>query len=344
MKKYYFNSDLKFSVIDEKSNENLLPNQLRINMKNCGICGSDIHYFLHGENGGRKIKEPLMLGHETVGEIIEVGKEVSKFKIDDRIAVNPALYCYECKYCKTNNFNLCENVLFLGSAAKTPHTQGAFREQLIIDQSQCHIINDSVTYEEAAFAEPFAVALHALSFTKYNDNQKIVIAGCGPIGLLLLKILVQKVEQEQIFVLDVNNNVLDTAKKIGNINTINIKDNLNFINDYRNFFDIGFEASGNVNSINNLIEICRRGANIIQIGNMPGGLIKINYNKVMIKELKLQGSYRFINEFDDAVNKINNKEYIFSDMLTHKFKLQDCEEAMKIASDKNKSIKVQVYN
>ena len=330
--------------MDEKSNENLLPNQLRINMKNCGICGSDIHYFLHGENGGRKIKEPLMLGHETVGEIIEVGKEVSKFKIDDRIAVNPALYCYNCKYCKTKNFNLCENVLFLGSAAKTPHTQGAFREQLIIDQSQCHIINDSVTYEEAAFAEPFAVALHASSFTEYNDNQKIVIAGCGPIGLLLLKILVQKVEQEQIFVLDVNNNVLDTAKKIGNINTINIKDNLNFINDYRNFFDIAFEASGNVNSINNLIEICRRGANIIQIGNMPGGLIKINYNKVMIKELKLQGSYRFINEFDDAVNKINNKEYIFSDMLTHKFKLQDCEEAMKIASDKNKSIKVQVYN
>ena len=344
MKKYYFNSNLKFSVTEEKSNENLLPNQLRINMKNCGICGSDIHYFLHGENGGRKIKEPLMLGHETVGEIIEVGKEVSKFKIDDRIAVNPALYCYNCKYCKTKNFNLCENVLFLGSAAKTPHTQGAFREQLIIDQSQCHIINDSVTYEEAAFAEPFAVALHASSFTEYNDNQKIVIAGCGPIGLLLLKILVQTVEQEKIFVLDVNNNVLDTAKKIGNINTINIKDNLNFINDYRNFFDIGFEASGNVNSINNLIEICRRGANIIQIGNMPGGLIKINYNKVMIKELKLQGSYRFINEFDDAVNKINNKEYIFSDMLTHKFKLQDCEEAMKIASDKNKSIKVQVYN
>ena len=344
MKKYYFNSNLKFSVTDEKSNENLLPNQLRINMKNCGICGSDIHYFLHGENGGRKIKEPLMLGHETVGEIIEVGKEVSKFKIDDRIAVNPALYCYNCKYCKTKNFNLCENVLFLGSAAKTPHTQGAFREQLIIDQSQCHIINDSVTYEEAAFAEPFAVALHASSFTEYNDNQKIVIAGCGPIGLLLLKILLQTVEQEKIFVLDVNNNVLDTAKKIGNINTINIKDNLNFINDYRNFFDIAFEASGNVNSINNLIEICRRGANIIQIGNMPGGLIKINYNKVMIKELKLQGSYRFINEFDDAVNKINNKEYIFSDMLTHKFKLQDCEEAMKIASDKNKSIKVQVYN
>ena len=344
MKKYYFNSNLKFSVTNEKNNVSLFPNQIRINMKNCGICGSDIHYFLHGENGGRKIKEPLMLGHETVGEIIEVGKDVNKFKVDDRIAVNPALYCYDCKYCKNGNFNLCENVLFLGSAAKIPHTQGAFREQLIVDQSQCHSISDGITYEEAAFAEPFAVALRASSFTEYNKNQNIVIAGCGPIGLLLLKILVQKVEHKKIFVLDVNDNVLDTAKKIGNVNTINILDNSDFINDYRNFFDIGLEASGNVNSINNLIEVSKRGSNIIQIGNMPGGLININYNKVMIKELKLQGSYRFINEFEDAVKKINNKEYVFSDMLTHKFKLQDCEEALTIACDKNKSIKVQVYN
>ena len=177
-----------------------------------------------------------------------------------------------------------------------------------------------------------------------EDSKNIVIAGCGPIGLLLLKILVKKIEQEKIFVLDINDNVLNIAKKIGNINTINISDDQNFINDNKNFFDIGFEASGNVNSINNLIEICKRGSDIVQIGNMPGGLIKINYNKVMIKELKIQGSYRFIDEFSEAVNKINNKEYLFSDILTHKFKLQDCEDAMKIASDKNKSIKVQVYN
>jgi len=343
MKKYYFNTNLKFSV-KEEGNFKLNSNQIRINMKNCGICGSDIHYFLHGENGGRKIQEPLMLGHEAVGEIIEVGKEVNKFKIDDRIAVNPALYCYECKYCKVGRFNLCENVLFLGSAAKMPHTQGAFREELVIDQSQCHLINENTTFEEAAFAEPFAVALHASSFINYKNTQNIVIAGCGPIGLLLLKILVQKIEQEKIFVLDVNDNVLNIAKKIGNINTINISDDKNFINDNKNFFDIGFEASGNVNSINNLIELCKRGSDIVQIGNMPGGLIKINYNKVMTKELKIQGSYRFIDEFNEAVNKINNKEYLFTDILTHKFKLQDCEDAMKIASDKNKSIKVQVYN
>ncbi|GIS78410.1 MAG: hypothetical protein CM1200mP13_17690 [Candidatus Pelagibacterales bacterium] len=83
-------------------------------MKNCGICGSGIHYYLFGENGGRKITEPLMLGHEFVGEIIELGSKVSKFKVGERIIVNPALTCGECQFCRLKKFNLCENVSFFG--------------------------------------------------------------------------------------------------------------------------------------------------------------------------------------------------------------------------------------
>lgn len=344
MKKYYFNKDLSFSVENDKNQEKLNSNQVRINMKNCGICGSDIHYFLYGENGGRKIQEPLMLGHEAVGEIIEIGSGIKNLKINDRVAINPALYCNDCKFCKIQKFNLCENVLFFGSAAKIPHTQGAFREQLIVEQSQCHLLDINTSFEQAAFAEPFAVALHASSFIKYNDNQKILISGCGPIGFLLLKILINKLEEKNIYVIDLNDNVLKSAKKIGNVNLINIKKNSDFIKDYKNFFDVCFESSGNINSINNLIDLSKRGSQIVQIGNMPGGLIEINYNKIMIKELKLYGSYRFSNEFDEAVNKINNNEYKFTDILTHKYKLEDCKKAMQVASDKNKSIKVQVYN
>ena len=80
MKKYYFDSDRKFSVVEESDNV-LDSSQVRIKMKNCGICGSDIHYYLFGENGGRKIIEPLMLGHEFVGEIIELGSKVLNFNI-----------------------------------------------------------------------------------------------------------------------------------------------------------------------------------------------------------------------------------------------------------------------
>ena len=112
MKKYYFNKDLSFSVEIDKNQKKLNTNQVRINMKNCGICGSDIHYFLYGENGGRKIQEPLMLGHEAVGEIIEIGSGIKNLKVNDRVAINPALYCNDCKFCKIQKFNLCENVLF----------------------------------------------------------------------------------------------------------------------------------------------------------------------------------------------------------------------------------------
>jgi len=344
MKEYFLDQNLKFSVVNKEINEKLNPNQLLIKMKNCGICGSDIHYFLHGENGGRKIKEPLMLGHEAVGEVIDVGSKIVKFKTSDRIAINPALYCYKCKFCEVEKYNLCENVLFFGSAAKVPHTQGAFREQLIINESQCHLLDTTTTFEEAAFAEPFAVALHASSLVKYSNNQNILIAGCGPIGLLLLNIIIKKVEDKKIFIFDVNDNVLKSAKKIGNVNLINIKDNFNFIRENKNFFDVCFEVSGNLNSINNLIEVSKKGSDIIQVGNMPGGLVEVNYNKIMTKELNIQGSYRFSKEFDEAVKKINKKEYNFSEILTHKFKLEDCEKAMKIACDKNQSIKVQVYN
>ena len=132
MKNYYFNQNLKFSIENENKQKILNPNQVRIRMRNCGICGSDIHYFLYGENGGRKIQEPLILGHEAAGEILEVGSNIKHLKVSDRVAINPALYCNKCNYCKGQKFHLCENVLFFGSASKMPHTQGAFREQLIV--------------------------------------------------------------------------------------------------------------------------------------------------------------------------------------------------------------------
>ncbi len=343
MKKYYFNSDKKFNVVDERKTI-LKNNQIRIKMKNCGICGSDIHYYLFGENGGRKIIEPLMLGHEFTGEIIEIGSKVNNFKIGERVIVNPALYCEDCKFCKLKKYNLCENVSFFGSAAKMPHTQGAFRENIEINESQCHKIFDSVSFEEAAFAEPLAVALHACSFVNEYKGKKILISGSGPIGLLIFKVLLRYAQNENIFLVDINSNALEGAKKLGSLNIINVIDSPNFTNDYSNFFDIAFEASGNINSINNIIKVINRGGTAIQVGNMPGGLLGIEYNKMMLKELKFFGSYRFGKEFEEAVDCINKKLFSFKDMLTHSFKLEECEKAMKVASNKDLSIKVQVYN
>ena len=341
MKSFYLKNS---SFIEVESPANKLDKyQVRIEMKNCGICGSDIHYYLHGENGGRKILEPLILGHEFSGQVIELGSQVSKLKVGDRVIVNPALTCNECSYCKLNKNNLCENGSFFGSAAKLPHTQGAFREHVEIYQSQCHKIEQNISFEEAAFAEPLAVSLHATSLINNYKNKKIIVSGCGPIGLLILKILIQLTELENIFIIDVNDNVLKAAKNIGIINSINIITNNDFLKDHSNFFDIAFEASGSTNSINNIINILSKSGQVIQVGNMPGGLIGIEYSKIMLKELNFIGSYRFTTEFNEAVKSINKKIFDFSDMLTHKFNLKNCEEAMKVAANKDLSIKVQVF-
>ena len=341
MKSYYF-KDGHFTEI-ECPNNKLDEYQVRIEMKNCGICGSDIHYYLHGENGGRKILEPLMLGHEFAGQIIELGSKVFNLKVGDRIIVNPALPCKKCSYCKSNKENLCLDGSFFGSAAKLPHTQGAFREHIEVYQSQCHKIMEDISFEQAAFAEPLAVALHATSLVNKYKNKKIIISGCGPIGLLILKILINLTELENLFVIDINDNVLKAAKNIGIKNAVNIITDNKFLKDHSNFFDIAFEASGNVKSINNIINLLSKSGQVIQVGNMPGGPIGIEYNKLMLKELNFIGSYRFNREFNEAVNSINKKIFDFSDMLTHKFNLKDCDEAMKVAVNKDLSVKVQVF-
>ena len=342
MKNFYL-KDSKF--YEEKSTINKLnDNQVRISIKNCGICGSDIHYYLYGENGGRKILEPLMLGHEFSGKIIELGSKVFKFNLGDRVAVNPALPCGDCDCCKKHKSNLCDNGSFLGSAAKIPHTQGAFRELIDVSETQCFNIEDSTSFEQAAFAEPLAVALHACSLIKDLVNKKIIISGCGPIGLLILKVLMNKLNLDNIFVLDINNNVLSAAKKMGFNNIININLKKDFLKEHENYFDIAFESSGSLNSINNIINLLSKSGQLIQVGNMPGGLIGIEYNKLMLKELSFKGSSRFDNEFEEAVKSLNSKLYNCDDMLTHKFKLKDCDQALKVASNKNLSLKVQVFN
>ena len=144
--------------------------------------------------------------------------------------------------------------------------------------------------------------------------------------------------------MDINNKVLEGAKKLGVKNIFNVEQSDSFIKEFKNYFNVAFESSGNIHSINNIINTTNKGGSIIQVGNMPGGLLKIAYNNIMLKELKLFGSYRFGKEFNEAVNLINKKIYTFSDMLTHSFKLEDCEQAMKIASNKDLSIKVQIFN
>ena len=121
----------------------------------------------------------MVLGHEVSGEISAVGANVTRVKAGDRVAVNPSRPCGACVFCQAGQQNHCLDMLFYGSAMRMPHVQGAFQQNLVAEESQCHLIAPDIPLEEAAFAEPFAVTLHAITRAGALTNRAVLVTGCG---------------------------------------------------------------------------------------------------------------------------------------------------------------------
>ena len=131
-----------------------------------------------------RLREPMVLGHEIAGVVEAVGAETSRVKVGDRVAVNPSLPCNACKFCLEGRQNHCLDMRFYGSAMRFPHVQGAFREPLVCEESQAHVVADGVSLGEAAMAEPLAVCLHAARRAGPLLGKRVLVTGSGPIGAL----------------------------------------------------------------------------------------------------------------------------------------------------------------
>ncbi|MBN9449962.1 MAG: alcohol dehydrogenase catalytic domain-containing protein, partial [Bosea sp.] len=147
--------------VEETRTPELGPLDVRVRIKAGGICGSDLHYYLHGGFGTIRVREPMILGHEIAGIVEAVGAEVSRVAPGDLVAVNPSRSCGRCRYCQAGQQQHCLDMLFYGSAMRFPHVQGGFREELVIEERQAVKLPAHVGAAQAAFAEPLAVCLHA---------------------------------------------------------------------------------------------------------------------------------------------------------------------------------------
>jgi hypothetical protein len=151
-----------------------------------GICGSDLHYYFEGRNGDFLIREPFIPGHEFSGEVADVGSEVTRVRAGQRVAIHPGRNCGRCFACREGRGNLCRNVFFMGSASRFPHMPGGFADYVLVDESQCYPVSPDLPFTTAAFAEPLAVALHAVERARPALGRSVLITGAGPIGLLVL--------------------------------------------------------------------------------------------------------------------------------------------------------------
>ncbi len=307
-----------------------------------GVCGSDLHYYHDGSAGDFTVREPLTLGHEVAGEVVELGKYVTKLHVGQRIAVNPTRPCFRCDYCLAGKSHLCVNVLFYGSAARFPHVQGAFSELFVALEQQCFPIPDALSYRAAACAEPLAVTLHTVTRAGDVLGRRVLVTGSGPIGALVVA-AARLAGAGEIVVSDVFDEPLQVARQMGATHTVNVASAASEMEAFtRNggSFDVAIEASGNVRAIGNCIDATKRGGRIVQVGYLPPGHPSITVNRIITKELELAGSFRFREEFGWAVAALSRGKVDVTPMLSEAFRFPEVATAFELASNRQKAMKV----
>ena len=316
--------------LDEQDAGEIGPGQVLVKVGMGGICGSDLHYFHNGGFGTVRIKEPMVLGHEVAGTVVAVAPGVDSVRIGDKVAVNPSRPCGACKFCLEGLPNQCLDMRFYGSAMRTPHVQGAFRNMLLCEATQCVKVAEHVPLRLAALAEPFSVGLHGVSRAGPLLGKRVLVSGCGPIGVLAIA-AARAHGAAEITATDVVDEPLVIARAMGADQTINVVQDKAWVSRYaadKGTFDVMLECSGNERALRDGLEVMR-----------PRG-VGIPQNMVVAKELSICGSFRFHAEFALAVRLINEGRVDLSPVVTHTFPMLKAREAFELASDRKQAMKV----
>ncbi|MFO6296854.1 L-idonate 5-dehydrogenase [Rahnella selenatireducens] len=305
-----------------------------------GICGSDIHYYQHGRAGMSVLKHPMVIGHEFVG-VIEKAPTDSGLRAGQRVAVNPSQPCNHCVHCLEGKQNLCKTMRFMGSAQFNPHVHGGFSEYVVASPSQC-IPYRKVSPQIMAFAEPTAVAIHAINVAGTLVGKKVLVIGAGPIGCLIMA-AARSAGASEIVASDVSPRCLELATEMGANATFNPAE-AGSAETYlagSGYFDVVFEASGSPAAIQSTVALTRPSGTVVQVGM---GVASVEYPvmPMLVKEIKWAGSFRFINEFSTAVAWLEDGRINPLPLLSGEYTPESIEEALIAAADKTRSSKVQI--
>ena len=315
--------------------------QLRLRLATGGVCGSDLHYYHNGGFGTVRLKEPMILGHEVSAFVEEIGPGVDGFKPGQLVAVSPSRPCGGCKFCLEGWPNQCLNMRFYGSAMPFPHIQGAFRESLVADASQC-VDATGLTAGEAAMAEPLAVTLHATKRAGDMLGKRVLVTGCGPIGVLSI-LAARRAGAAEIVATDLSDFTLSLARKAGADRVINTQTDPDALAGYsadKGTFDVLYECTGVAAALVGGIAALRPRGIILQLG--LGGDMSLPMMAITAKELDLRGSFRFHSEFAVGVGLMQKGLIDVKPLITHTVALDQAETAFRMASDRSQAMKAQI--
>jgi L-idonate 5-dehydrogenase len=334
--------DLRIESLDERP---LASDEVRVAVAYGGICGSDMHYYDRGAVGDFAVREPMTLGHEISGIVVEAGSAVTGLEPGMKAALDPSRPCLSCRYCRAGRINLCSNMFFLGSAGRFPHVQGGFAQHLVLRRDQVIPVPPETDLLKLSVAEPLSVALHAVNRGGAMLGKRVIVTGSGPIGLLTARAAAHGGASE-IVATDIEDAALSVAREaMGATRTINVArypEGLAAFESDADGFDVAFEASGSPHALASLFKVMRRGGRIVQVGMLPPGTAPIPVNMLQAREIEFVGAFRANDEFRLAVDLIVAGTIDVSPILSGTYPLADAQTAFERAGDRSQVVKLHI--
>lgn len=309
------------------------PRQVLVQMKAVGICGSDVHYWKNGRIGQFVVEEPLILGHECSGVITEIGRDVTKFAVGDRVVLEPGVPCMKCEYCLKGRYNLCQDITFFA----TPPDDGVLVEYLAYDEYFVFKIPEEIQdFGLATMAEPMSVGVFATQRIRPGMGERAIIFGAGIIGLTCL-LAAKAAGCKYVAVADIRDERLKWAKMLGADEVINtgntvVKDNT---------FDFGYEATGADACYNLAVKCLKPGGRMALIGMGPE-IQQISMVDYVCKEIAIIPSFRYANTYPLALDLVAANQEKLRQLITHRipFTIEGTKEAFHTASEDVSAVKV----
>jgi threonine 3-dehydrogenase len=298
-------------------------NDLLIKIRKTAICGTDVHIYKWDEWSQNTIPVPMVVGHEYVGEVVDMGQEVRGFTVGDRVSGEGHITCGHCRNCRAGRVHLCRNTTGVGV-----NREGAFAEYLVIPAFNAFKIPSNISDELAAIFDPFGNAVHtALSFDLVGED--VLITGAGPIGIMAAAVA-KHVGARHVVITDVNEYRLELARKMGATRAINVAteklEDVMAELDMTEGFDVGLEMSGVPSAFNSMLNNMNHGGKIAMLGIPPSDMA-VDWNQVIFKGLVIKGIYgREMFETWYKMASLIQSGLDLNPILTHEFHINDFQE------------------
>ena len=297
------------------------PHDVKIAIHTVGICGSDVHYYTHGGIGDYIVKEPMVLGHEGAGSVVEVGTHVAGLKVGDRVCMEPGVPNMASRAAKLGIYNVDPAVTFWA----TPPVHGILTPFVVHPAAFTYRLPENVSYAEGAMVEPFAVGMQAAARARIVPGDVAVVTGAGTIGIMVALAALAG-GCSKVIISDVSVEKLAIAGGYAGVFPVNVRDAslVDAVAAQTDGWgaDVVFEASGSPRVYDDILRIARPGGAIVLIG-LPPGTVPFNVNNAIAREVRIETVFRYANVFDRALALIASGKVNLKPLISENFAFAD---------------------